>query len=140
MFSKGKSVIVMPKWLGKFLCIVAILGVFDGHFMLAQSWAWMTMLQDRAPEQGVVEAIDSTFSGDAPCPMCCAIQEKRQEKEREAPVPESQPTVKFPPVPYVGAILWVPSVGNYIPRVADASAMVVSRVDAPPSPPPQVVG
>ncbi|MBT8036348.1 MAG: hypothetical protein KJO21_02270 [Verrucomicrobiae bacterium] len=138
MGAVAQPIVVMPKWLGKCFCMVAILGVLDGHLMLAQTWAWMTMLQDRAPELGVGEAIGSTFSGDAPCPMCCSIKEKRQEKERDAPVPESQPTMKFPWVGRVVMMVTAP-VGKYIPRSAEVSAMVVSRLDAPPSPPPRVV-
>ncbi len=52
MFSMGNPGIAMPEWLGKCLCVVAILGVFDGHLMLAQSWAWMTMARERTPQLG----------------------------------------------------------------------------------------
>lgn len=129
----------MPNWLGKCLCIVAALGVLDGHLMVAQTWAWLTMLQDRAPEQGVVDALDSTFSGDAPCPMCCAIQELKQEKEEQAPIPESQPTSKYSPVSHARLLVFSPPLGEYVSRVFEELYPVLRRLDAPPSPPPQIV-
>lgn len=129
----------MPNWLGKCLCIVAAIGVLDGHLMVAQSWAWITMMQERAPEQGMTEALDSTFSGDAPCPMCCAIQEKRQEKEEQVPIPESDPMVKYLPESRRVRIALFPPAGGFQSLVFDVMGMMPSRQDAPPSPPPQAV-
>ena len=128
----------MPVWVRKCLCLVAVVGLVDGHLLVAQSWAWLTMLQDRAPEQGVVEALDSTFSGDAPCPMCCAIQEERQEKQEQAPIPESEPMAKYPPVDQNAAIAFFPPKYGFQARKADSRHRLVSWCDSPLSPPPQV--
>jgi len=129
----------MPNWLGKCLCIVAAIGVLDGHLMVAQSWAWITMVQDRAPEQGITEALDSTFSGAAPCSMCCAIQEERQEKEEQAPVPESKTSAKYPPASQnTGYIFFSPKEG-FQSRSIDPVDLMPNRQESPPSPPPQVV-
>jgi hypothetical protein len=129
----------MPNWIGKCLCIVAAIGVLDGHLMVAQSWAWFTMVQDRAHEMGVSEALDSTFSGDAPCPMCCAIQEERQEKEEQAPVPESKSTAKYLPASQnTGFVFFSPKEG-FQSRAIDRVDLMPSRQETPPSPPPQLV-
>ena len=64
----------MFNWFGKFLCLVTVIAVTDAHLVFTQGWAWSTMLQDRAPERGMVEAIESTFNGAEPCPMCCAVR------------------------------------------------------------------
>ncbi|MCP5535156.1 MAG: hypothetical protein H7A51_02855 [Akkermansiaceae bacterium] len=129
----------MPTWLGKCLCIAAAIGVLDGHLMLAQSWAWATMLHDRAPEMGVSEALDSTFSGAAPCPMCCALQEERQEKKEQESVPESKPTVEYPPAARIAAFLLFPPMVGFETRAMREDSLLASRLEAPPLPPPRLV-
>ena len=39
------------------------------------------MLYDRVPDQGIEQALTSTFSGNAPCEKCLAITEVKKEKE-----------------------------------------------------------
>lgn len=128
----------MLKGLGKCLCIVAAVGVLDAHLMVAQTLAWMSMVYDRAPQEGVSAALDSTFSGDAPCAMCCAISQERQDKQEQAPIPESEPTAKFPPASWSHADLVFPPVSTYLPPLRDMEIVVLARQDEPPLPPPQV--
>jgi len=130
---------------GKCLCIVAAMGVLDGHLMLAQSWAWITMIHDRAPQQGVsapqqgvTAALDSTFSGDAPCSMCCAIVQERQQKDEQAPIPESKPTAKFTPAMWSRAFLLIPPAHTYLSLLMDRKLMPDAQREAPPSPPPKI--
>lgn len=40
------------------------------------------MLYDRVPVEGVLGAIDSTFSGDAPCEKCVTLDEAKAAKEK----------------------------------------------------------
>ena len=127
----------MPNWLGKCLCVVATVGVFDGHLMLAQSWAWISMLQDRTPAQGISAALDSTFSGNAPCSMCCAIQEAQQDRDEEAPIPESRPGVKFPPVMWSTQFVLIPPVASHALIRSDVDEMPEEQLARPPSPPPR---
>ena len=87
--------------LGRLGCVLAMIAMIDGYSIMFQCYAWATMLYDRVPEQGVEEAIESTFSGEAPCPKCIALkQAKNAEKKKEpsAPVaPEFSPMAKFIP-------------------------------------------
>jgi hypothetical protein len=105
------------KGLGKCLCIVAAVGILDAHLMVAQTWAWMSMIYDRAPQEGVSAALDSTldstFSGDAPCAMCCAIERERRDTQEQAPIPELKPAAKFAPVSWPTVDLVFPPVSNY---------------------------
>ncbi len=127
----------VPHWIGKCLCLLAALGVLDGHLALAQSWAWLTMLQDRTPEQSLSGAIESTFSGDAPCPMCCAIQKERQKKEQESPLPELKPTAKFPPTMLGHSVALSPRAKLHIGLPIYLTGNSPSRYERPPSPPPR---
>ena len=128
---------MVSHWLGKCLCLIAALGVIDGHLMVGQTWAWMSMMSERAPEQGLVGALDSTFSGDSPCSMCCAIQEQRQDMEQDAPIPEAKPTAKFPPAMYSQGLQLTPPAAAYLLRIGDADILVTGRSDEPPLPPPR---
>lgn len=61
----------------------------DAHLGMMQVWAWATMLSDRIPEQGIEQALDTTFSGDHPCEKCNVIAEfKEKEAEEESSSPE----------------------------------------------------
>jgi hypothetical protein len=127
----------MPHWLAKSLCLIVALGVLDGHLMLAQTWAWANMVQNRTAEQGVSQALDSTFSGDAPCPMCCAIQNERQKKEKEAPLPELKPSAKFPPALLTSVALPCLQSGTLVPVPLCNVNYFTPHEEAPPSPPPR---
>ncbi|MBT7960145.1 MAG: hypothetical protein HN759_12525 [Akkermansiaceae bacterium] len=130
----------MFNWFGKFLCLVTVIAVTDAHLVFTQGWAWSTMLQDRAPERGMVEAIESTFNGAEPCPMCCAVQQERQEEQEEAPVPESNPTTKWIPIADSGSVfLWPPAM-TYCRRASEFDWCLVSGEHSLVLPPPQNVG
>ena len=128
---------VVLKGLGKCLCIVAAVGVLDAHLMVAQTWAWMSMIYDRAPQEGVSAALDSTFSGDAPCAMCCAIEQERGDTQQQAPIPELKPTAKFAPVSWSAVDLVFPPVSIHVPLSREVQVMVLGRQDEPPLPPPR---
>ena len=116
---------------------MAALGVLDGHLMVAQTWAWMSMMSERAPEQGVSAALESTFSGNAPCSMCCAIEKERQDKQGDAPIPETKPTVKFAPAMCGRGFSLISPAAAYLLRIGDADIFVTGRSDEPPLPPPR---
>jgi hypothetical protein len=128
---------VVLKWLGKCLCVVAALSILDTHLMVAQAWAWANMINDRVPQEGVSAALDSTFSGDSPCAMCCAIKQERQDKQQQAPIPESEPTAKFAPVSRSAVDLVFAQVSIHVPLSREVQVVVLGRQDKPPLPPPR---
>lgn len=84
----------------KMLCILVIVGLLDAQTTIMQAWAWVTMLNDRIPEQGIEQALDTTFSGQYPCDQCLAIAQLR-EKQKHAPV---LPEIKDIPENTIGLI------------------------------------
>jgi len=128
----------MRSWLEKCLCIVAILGVLDGPLMLAQGWAWMNMLLDRAPEMGVSGALESTFSGEKPCSRCCAIEKQRQENEEKAPVPELRVVAKYVPATWSYQRLPIPITGAHVAVPISRNLAPEQRSEPPSLPPPRL--
>lgn len=54
--------------------------------MVLQVTAWTGMLVTRTEQTSFVQALDSTFRGDAPCRLCSAIKAgKREEQKQDAP-------------------------------------------------------
>ena len=78
--------------------------------VIGQSWAWVTMVYDRAPAMGIGDAVADTLSGENPCPMCLALAEERQKEREEAPINETRPLAKFAPV--VGTAMSHRSLGS----------------------------
>lgn len=55
------------------LTLVLVFG--GGHLLVSQAVAWALMLVERSQTMTVAEAVDSTFSGDAPCALCDQVKE-----------------------------------------------------------------
>lgn len=122
----------------RILTLLAALVVVDGQMVIGQSWAWLTMVHDRAPEMGFAEAVADTLSGDHPCERCLSLKEGRNKDKEEAPINETRPLAKFAPV--VGGSTMPP---EYLAQVLtgweampDAGALM--RSDDVPSPPPRL--
>ncbi|MFT5906098.1 MAG: hypothetical protein ACI9E1_001703 [Cryomorphaceae bacterium] len=82
--------------LAKLFCLLAAVGLLNVHIALYQGYAWVTMLNDRIPEQGIENAISTTFSGDHPCDKCIAVAEQRVNEQQQEPLPELKPSSKVP--------------------------------------------
>ncbi|MGJ8694847.1 MAG: hypothetical protein ACSHYF_00885 [Verrucomicrobiaceae bacterium] len=67
------------------LCILAIVVLSGLDQAAVQTYAWASMLNDRAPNMGLTEALNSTFSGDQPCEVCCALAELTEKEQENAP-------------------------------------------------------
>lgn len=127
----------MWNWLGKILCLAAALAVADLPLLVVQGVAWATMMQERVPERGMVEALDSTLSGAEPCAVCCVVQEQKKEQREEAPVPESQPTGKWVPVIASSSLFVGKPVSVFVGLRVVEEAAYRSRSDLPECPPPE---
>ena len=62
----------------------ALVAVFltGGQWAMLQSVAWTNMFADYIRELSLTEALEKTFDGEDPCPMCCAVK-KAREKEKQ---------------------------------------------------------
>ncbi len=60
------------------------------QWMVIQGVAWTTMLIQFSKDGTLIEAVEKTFDGDHPCPLCCAVKEgqakRNQQEQDEAPV------------------------------------------------------
>jgi hypothetical protein len=72
------------KKLGHVLLIAAMLPTIGAHWFVLQSIAWTTMLADNLRNGSLSEAVDHTFDGQHPCPLCKQIaQGKNCEKKSD---------------------------------------------------------
>jgi hypothetical protein len=127
---------IMLRSLGLSLMCLAMFSIAGGHWAVLQTVAWAQMLRDYSKDATVAEAVEKTFSGEAPCSMCKQIASARQE-EKKAPA-----TVKAEKK----AEIFHLASGNFLTKrigrnfsypMPLASAFAV-RTDAPPAPVPIV--
>jgi len=74
----------LARFCGLAFLSLALFSIAGGHWAVLQAVAWAQMLRDYSENATVAEAVEKTFSGEAPCAMCKQITEARQ-KEEKAP-------------------------------------------------------
>lgn len=82
-----------------------------GHLALLQGVAWANMIRDYSRGDSLTQAVEKTFDGKHPCPLCKKIAAQRS-KEEKAPV-----TVKAEKK----AEVFLPSASTLIPLPVVAS-------------------
>ncbi len=65
------------------LIALAVFSLAGGHWAVLQTVAWAQMLRDYSEGATVAEAVEKTFSGEAPCSMCKNIAAARQQEKKE---------------------------------------------------------
>lgn len=83
------------------LATAALLTAVGGPLDALQWVAWSGMLWQRSADQGVSAAVASTFDGEHPCPLCCAVREAREHQPDEPQAPASRN-----PLPSLPLALW----------------------------------
>ena len=106
------------------------------HWTVLQSVAWTGMLIGNLGENSVVEAVEKTFDGEHPCPLCLAVKEgQKQEKDDSKPL-AAKSVKKFEAVLVAETRLVAP------PAQIRSFPRLVSRFDGrserPSMPPPRV--
>ncbi len=71
--------------LGLIFTILAVFALGGGHWAVFQGIAWTGMVMKYSKETSMANAVQKTFSGEAPCRMCKTIAEKRSE-ENQSPM------------------------------------------------------
>ncbi len=105
---------------------------------MLQSAAWAGMIVDYSQQGSLAEAIESTFDGDHPCPLCLKIREGRQEEQKQdKKLPWVKPD-KAPELFYEASLSLLPAA----PTEAEDTVPLVPRlhadfIDSPLSPPPR---
>jgi hypothetical protein len=105
------------------------------HWAVLQTVAWGGMLLAYAQRVPVAQAIEMTFDGEHPCPLCHAIEEgKAQERKRDAQ--NLAPQIKLDP-----GLVWQTPIFLFHStdgRVAPEPGLANSRLQTPPKPPPRL--
>jgi len=76
----------MFRRLGTLLMCLAMFSIAGGHWAVLQSVAWAGMLRDYSRAAGLGAAVEKTFSGEFPCPMCRKIADVQKKQEQSAPI------------------------------------------------------
>ena len=132
----------MHHFLAKLFCILAAVTILEVPTVLLQSYAWATMLSDRIPEQGLSEAVSSTFDGKHPCDHCLAAQELQLDKRESndtAPLQQLQlGNVKLIELCTLGIILPSAPPASLLPHTDDEVGYTLSIYPSVPTPPPRL--
>ena len=119
------------------LCVVFAAFAFScgGQWYALQGVAWVSMLYDYAQMVPFPQALEMTFSGEYPCPICQAIAEKQQ-AEKEKALEIGKDKQKFLAA---AAALARPVFPTQAPDYAPLQQYLAEWSQAPPLPPPRGV-
>ena len=77
------------------LTFLTCLQLCGGPQGLMQCVAWARMLADYSQDHSVAEAVEMTFDGEHPCPLCCAIMASQKQQQQDHPSPAPAPDGKL---------------------------------------------
>jgi hypothetical protein len=118
--------------LGHVLMLVALLAASGAHWAALQSVAWTTMLAKNLQSASVSAALEKTFDGRHPCPLCKAIAAgKSAEKKTDFTLELKK--LEYPPAPE-GFVLVAPAQFQLLPQVNFSAPALTHE---PPVPPPR---
>jgi hypothetical protein len=125
---------------GSAACLLAVLAMLGGHWVVLQTVAWARMIGQYSHEGSLASAIYKTFDGRHPCTLCLTIQQGRQQEQQEQ---KSLPWVKLGEAP--DALCEHSPAPIPLPLMVDLSLIPFEPqrhpefLEAPPKPPPRVV-
>jgi len=102
------------------------------HWAFLQSVAWTTMLVNNLAETSVSAALERTFDGEHPCPLCKAIAKGRKAEKK----PDALLALKKFEALNQTVVLVVAAPASY-PPIKEQQAFVATLGHAPPTPPPR---
>ena len=117
--------------LGIVLLVCLSLGLYRG---VIQGIAWTQMLVSYASETTLLRAVEMTFDGEHPCPLCKAVQKDREAEEKQ-PQQSPQAASKLHAVLVNITTLITPSADVFTFLMPRQSA--VQRCQVPETPPPR---
>lgn len=118
--------------LGHVLMIVALLAAGGAHWGALQSVAWTTMLAENLQSGSVSQALEKTFDGRHPCPLCKAVAAGKAAEQKSDFTLELK-KLEYPPVPEC-FVLVAPAQFKILPQ---ANFFAAALAQEPPVPPPR---
>jgi hypothetical protein len=118
--------------LGHVLMIVALLAATGAHWGVLQSVAWTTMLAENLQSGSLSQALDKTFDGKHPCPLCKAVTAGK-EAEQKSDFTLELKKLEYPPA-LERFVLIAPTQFHFVPQVNHFAEALVHE---PPTPPPR---
>ena len=67
----------------RLLMIVALFAAIGGHWAMLQTAAWSAMLVKYSLDTDLASAVEQTFDGRHPCPLCKKIAEGRHNEKKQ---------------------------------------------------------
>jgi hypothetical protein len=117
---------------GHVLMIVALLAASGAHWGALQSVAWTTMLAANLQSGSLSQALEKTFDGRHPCPLCRAVAAGKA-AENKSDFTLEMKKLEYPPAPE-RFVLVAPAQFQLLPQ-ANFSAEALTQ--EPPVPPPR---
>jgi hypothetical protein len=118
--------------LPRLLIAVALACSVGLHWSFLQSLAWTTMLVENLTTTSFSAALQRTFDGKHPCPLCKAVAEGRKSEKKSDPL---LPLKKFEALGQSVAFALFPPAS--FPTVEAPNAFLELLAHAPPTPPPR---
>jgi len=117
------------------VCLFAVLAAGGGHWALLQTFAWARMLVEYSARNSLAEAVEMTFDGKHPCPMCLKMEKgRKQERRQPMNVELRKLDLFFESRPFANhcAPWWLD------PETPFFSDLLLDFIEAPPRPPPRL--
>ncbi len=105
------------------------------QWALVQGIAWAEMFIDFASEGSVIEAVEKTFDGQHPCPLCAKVKEGNHDS-KDPQTPQEGDAVKELDAVLVSHAVLIPPAGETM-SFAPLCAMLITRNEMPEPPPPR---
>jgi len=112
--------------------IVALLAATGTHWAALQSIAWTTMLANNLQSGSMSQALEKTFDGKHPCPLCRAVAAGK-EAEQKSDFTLELKKLEYPPAPERFALV-APAQFRILPQVNFSAETLTQQ---PPVPPPR---
>ena len=73
----------MPRTFRILVTLLVAVFLTGGQWAMLQSVAWTGMFVNYIRDFSLTDALEKTFDGEDPCPMCCAVKKGREQEKRQ---------------------------------------------------------
>ncbi len=124
--------------MGTTACLLTV-GVMSGtHWLALQSYAWVRMTVSFSQDSGWRVAVQKTFNGRHPCPLCLKVQQGLREEQQNKKTPWLE-TEKLPEIVWAWRTVTAPAAPTFVStETGFSSEFYYIFTDPPPTPPPRV--